>query len=101
MSSSNDVIECLAGAGIVLSGLSWLYWLRQVAREVNKTLPEDKRLDWSLSELGPGWRMHWFWTEHKKLFPESRARAYAMLSISLFFLIGVTAMTFILIADSR
>jgi hypothetical protein len=101
MSSSNDVIECLAGAGIVLSGLSWLYWLRQVAREVNKTLPEDKRLDWSLSEPGPGWRMHWFWTEHKKLFPESRARAYAMLSIVMFFLIGLIATTYLLIAETR
>ena len=84
---------------MILSGFSYLYWLRQVAREVNKTLPENKRLEWGLLEKPRITR--WFWAQHEKLFRESRARAYAMLSIALFFLIGVTAMTFILIADSR
>jgi hypothetical protein len=99
MTSSRDLTEFLAGAGMILSGFSYLYWLRQVAREVNKTLPENKRLEWGLLERPR--RTRWFWAQHEKLFPESRARAYAMLSIVLFFLIGVTAMTFILIADSR
>jgi hypothetical protein len=99
MLPDHDLIKFLAGAGMILSGFSYSYWLRQVAREVNKTLPENKRLEWDL--LGKPRMTRWFWAQHEKLFPESRTRAYAMLSIVLFFLIGLSATTFILIADSR
>jgi hypothetical protein len=76
MASVHDVIGFPAGAGIVLSGLSWLYRLCQVAREVNKILSEDERLEWvyqkgCLAEFaGSG-------AEHERLLPESRTRAYA------------------------
>ncbi len=101
MTSDDDLIEFLAGAGILLSGFACLYWLRQVARQVNKTLPEDKRLEWRLSEPGPGWRMHWFWAEHERLFPESRTPIYAALSIVLAVLIAITSTAHLLIAKTR
>jgi hypothetical protein len=100
MTLDHDLIGFLAGAGIVLSGLSWLYCLRQVARQVNKTLAEDNRLEWGLAEPGPGWRMHWFWAEHERLFPKSRTRIYAALSIVLAFLIAIASTTYFLIAKT-
>src|ERR1700722_143776 len=99
MTSSRDLTELLAGVGIVLSGFSWLYWLRQVAREVNKTLPEDRRLEWGLLERPR--RTRWFWAQHERLFPKSRARIYAALSLVLAFLIAIASATYLLFADSR
>jgi len=99
MTSSRDLTELLAGAGIVFSGLSWLYWLRQVAREVNKTLPEDKRLEWAILERPR--RIRWFWAQHEKLFPGSRTRTYAALSLVLAFLIAIASATYLLFAETR
>ena len=99
MTPAHGLTELLAGAGMVLSGLSWLYWLRQVAREVNKTLPEDKRLEWGLLERPRITR--WFWAQHERLFPKSRARIYAALSLVLAFLIAVASATYFLFAETR
>jgi hypothetical protein len=79
-------------AGVIVCGLSWLYWLREIGLDVNKTLPQDQRVRWSLTEKVPAGRMHWRWREHAKLFPESRKRIFAGLSILLCFLIPIAAL---------
>jgi hypothetical protein len=99
MLADHDLIKFLGGAGMILSGFSYLYWLRQVAREVNKTLPEDKRLEWGLLERPR--RTRWFWAQHERLFPKSRARIYAALSLVLAFLIAVASATYLLFAEAR
>jgi hypothetical protein len=80
-----------AVAALILCGLSWLYWLRKIGVEVNNTLPEDQRVRWSLLEKVPA-RMHWLWNEHRKLFPASHKRTYAVLSILFLFLIPIAAL---------
>jgi hypothetical protein len=81
----------IAAAGVVTFGVSWLYWLREIGSAVNNTLPEDQRVRWSLMGKVPV-RMHWLWREHGKLFPQSRKRTYAALSILFVFLIPITAL---------
>jgi hypothetical protein len=81
-----------AAAGCICGGFSWLYWLREIGRDVNKTLPIDQRMEWGITERLPFGRMHWFWSEHNKLFPESRKRAYAAISFLASFLIPIAAL---------
>jgi hypothetical protein len=85
-------LAILAVAGMIFSGVSWLYWLREIGSEVNKTLPEDQRVHWGLMEKVPAKRMHLLWTQHERQFPNSRKRMYAILSILLCFSIPITAM---------
>jgi hypothetical protein len=92
MSSCHGLLGFVVAAGVVISGLSWLYWLREIAMEVNKTLPEEERLQWSLLDKVPG-RIHSFWAEHARLFPSSRTRTYAAISILLSVLIAVAGLT--------
>jgi hypothetical protein len=84
-------LAILAVVGLIFCGMSWLYWLREIGSEVNKTLPEDQRVHWGLTEKVPA-RMHQLWMEHEKQFPNSRKRMYAALSFLLVFLIPITAM---------
>jgi hypothetical protein len=88
--SLHDSLECLETAGPFLFGFSWLYWLREIARDVNKTLPEGLRVEWRLTGTVPT-RMHWLWSEHVKLFPQSPKRIYAGLSLVLALLVGIAA----------
>jgi hypothetical protein len=81
----------IAIAALIVCGLSWLYYLWEIGLEVNNTLREDQRVRWSLTEKVPT-VMHWLWSEHAKLFPESPKRTFAALSILLFFLIPIAAL---------
>jgi len=78
-------------AGTIFCGFSWLYLLREIGVEVNHTLPKEQRMQWGLTEAVP-LRMHWLWREHEKLFPASRKRMYAALSVLLLFLIPIAAL---------
>jgi hypothetical protein len=90
-----------AGAAIICFGLSWLYWGREIRRDVNNTLPENQRVDWGLMEKGPGLLMHRIWSDHTRLFPASRKRTYAAISIVLFFLVPIaTIITCILLPNT-
>jgi len=91
MTPCHGPLEFLIYACAVLSGFSWLYWLREIAAEVNKTLPENKQVRWNI--FGRPARTGWLWAEHGRLFPESRSRSYASLSFVLFFLIPIAAFT--------
>jgi hypothetical protein len=85
-------LAIVAIAGLILCGMSWLYWLRQIGLEFSKALPADQRLEWGLAESVPPNKMHLLWREHEKQFPNSRKRVYAALSFLLFFLIPITAL---------
>jgi hypothetical protein len=79
-----------ATAAIICCGISWLYWGREIRRDLNETLPENQRVDWRLMDKVPaGGMSDRLWNQHAKLFPASRKRMYAMLSIVLFFLIPI------------
>jgi hypothetical protein len=98
----HDSLAIVAVAALILCGVSWLYWLRQIGLEASKVLPEDQRVQWGLTERLPAKRMHLLWREHEKQFPKSRKRIYAALSILLLFLIPITALvTCILLQGTR
>lgn len=82
----------VAVSGLILCGISWLYWLRQIGLEARKGLPNDERVQWGLTEGVPAKGMHLLWREHEKQFPNSRKRMYAALSIIFFFLIPIAAL---------
>jgi hypothetical protein len=88
----HGVFGAIAGGAVILCGLSWLYWLREIGEEVNNTLPTAQRASWGLLDAIPS-GMHWLWNEHGKLFPKSRKRMYAAVSILLGFLIPIAALT--------
>jgi hypothetical protein len=85
-------LAILAVAGLILCGISWLCWLRQIGLEASKALPGDQRVQWGLTERMPAGRMHLLWQEHEKQFPNSRKRMYAVLSLLFFFLIPIPAL---------
>jgi len=103
-------------AFVVMAGCaaSWLYWLKRIIDEVNPTRPEEERLTWRWTNWGPyrswddlrerwrvDWKIHWFWDEHGKLFPKSRKRRYAGISILLFVLVPVINLGFCLLVAKR
>ncbi len=90
MISWQGFLGFLTAAGPIFSLFSLLFWLREIGSEVNKTLPEDQRVEWNLTERVPI-RIHWLWNEHVRLFPQSRKRKYAALSLVLLFLIPIVA----------
>jgi hypothetical protein len=95
-------LAIVAVAALILCGVSWLYWLRQIGQEASKALPEDQLVQWGLTERLPAKRMQLLWREHEKQFPKSRKRMYAALSILLFFLIPIAALvTCILLPGTR
>jgi hypothetical protein len=83
------------GVGVVLCGVSWLYWLRQIALEANETLPAGEQVRWpSLIEAPkPAFRILRLWEHHARQFPASKKRAYAAISLLLFFLVGIVGVT--------
>jgi hypothetical protein len=87
---SRGFLGLLAFVGPIVFGLSWLYWLHEIAVDVNKTLPKYQRVEWGLLEKVPR-RMHWLWKEHARLFPHSRKRIYAALCLVFFFVVPITA----------
>jgi hypothetical protein len=98
----HDSLTIVAVVGLILCGVSWLYWLRQIGLEASKALPEDQRVQWGLTERVPAKRMHLLWRAHEEQFPKSRKRMYAALSLLLFFLIPITALvTCILLRGTR
>lgn len=98
----HNSLAIVAVAGIILCGISWLYWLRQIGLEASKPLPADQQVQWGLTERVPAKRMHLLWREHEKQFPNSRKRMYAALSFLLFFLIPIAALvTCILLPGAR
>lgn len=100
MFDSDSSIGILAGAGLILCGLSWLYWLREIGIDVNKTLPENQRVRWNLTEKVP-LKMHWFWREHARLFRQSRKRIYAATSLLLFFLLAIVIVVAYLLTENK
>jgi len=80
----------LATISPILFGLSWLYWLREIARDVNNNLPEEQPVEWASTKRVP-LQMHWLWNEHSKLFPQSPKRTYAAVSFLLLFFIPIAA----------
>jgi hypothetical protein len=69
-----------------------VYWLREVAREANQSLPENQRVDLIRLKKAPTSRMRRLWDEHRKQFPASRKRKYAAISLLLCALIPIAAM---------
>ena len=88
----NGFADVIAIGGLLLCGMSWIYWLRQIGLEAGKTLTDDQRVQWGLTDAIPAKRMHLLWREHEKQFPKSRKRTYAVLSILFFFLIPIGAL---------
>jgi hypothetical protein len=112
MTLCREPVGVLAGVLILCCGASWLYWLNAILVEVNPTLPKEQRLE--LLGLNSGtfwsdlkrrwradWKMHWFWDEHVRLFPKSRKRFYAAISIILFFLTPIANLTICLLFTDR
>lgn len=97
MNQCHGFFGAIAAVGIISCGLSWLYWLREIGEEVNNTLPSDQRARWRLLDGVPT-RMHWLWSEHGKLYPKSRKRMYAAVSILLAFLIPIATLTICMLA---
>jgi hypothetical protein len=83
--NSSEVLEVGAGIGVLIAGFSWAYWLRAIVLDVNSTLPDNQRVTkWNLTENPPrGTRVHLLWKRHIELFPKSRKRAYAAVSLIL------------------
>jgi hypothetical protein len=82
--------------GPLFFGLSWIYWLQRLYFEVNRTLPEKQQLkEWKRWENIPR-EIYRVWDEHVKLFPESRNRSYAALSLLLAFLVPIATLTWCL-----
>jgi hypothetical protein len=79
-------------AACIVFGCSWVHWLREIAREANQSLPENQRVDLSRLNKAPASRMHRLWDEHRKLFPASRKRKYAAISLLLCALIPIAAL---------
>ena len=57
-------LAIVAVTGLILCGISWLYWLRQIGLEASKTLPADQQVQWGPTERVPAKRMHLLWREH-------------------------------------
>jgi hypothetical protein len=72
-----------------------MYWLRAIVADVNKTLPEDQQIKWkSYSQVeGSQWRVHRAWEDHIRLFPDSRKRFYAAISLVSFFFFPIVILT--------
>jgi Ca2+/Na+ antiporter len=98
--TAHDFLKSCAGIAIILCGVSYLYWLREIGREVNETLPKEERRSWSLTEPIPP-RMHSLWSRHEQVFPKSRKRVYAAVSLILMFLTGIISLTASLLATGR
>jgi hypothetical protein len=69
--TAHDFLEACAGIAIILFLFSYLYWSKEIGREVNETLPTSERTSWSLTERIP-LKMHSLWSRHEQLFPKSR-----------------------------
>jgi hypothetical protein len=93
MSACHGAVGTFTGIATVFFGFSWLYWLRGICADANKTLPEDKRLELGSWGQNVPRQAHWLWNEHGRLFPKSRKRIYAALCVILFFLIPIVALT--------
>jgi hypothetical protein len=93
MSPCNGAAETFTGIAAVFFGFSWLSWLRGICDETNKTLPENKRVELGSWGQNIPRQAHWLWNEHVRLFPKSRKRMYAALSLILFLLIPIVALT--------
>ena len=92
MSLERDLFDVCSTVGVVAAGASWIYWLREIAFDVNKTPPADRHLTLRLWEqISPG--MHILWNRHAELYPRSKSRTYAALSLILGFMIIVAATT--------
>jgi hypothetical protein len=84
---------------MIACGFTWLYWLREIGEDVIQTLPEGERVRWRLSGIVPS-KMHSIWRNHAALFPKSRKRMWAAVSLLLLFLIPIIAfLTRFLISD--
>lgn len=91
MHIGQEIVGVCGTAGFIISGFSWLYWLRKIADDVNSTMPEDQRVTWEITEAIPNRAMDRFWRQHEQLFPSSKKRIYAAASVVLGFTIGVTS----------
>jgi hypothetical protein len=96
--SLGNLTSTLAGLSCIVFLLSLLYWLRQMAMEVNSGLPSSKRIEWGLLQMVPPLKIHWIWQEHLRLFPKSHKRTYVALSLLLLFLIPIVTLTMRLLA---
>jgi len=97
MNLCRSILEPTAFIAVFLFGFSWIYWLRRIYFEVDGTLPENQRLEEWKSWEGIPRQMHRAWDEHERLFPESRKRKYAALSILLAVLVPIAALTWCLL----
>ena len=100
MPSRTNIFSALAFLAVIVAGCSWLFWLRKIASDVNPTLLESERSAWSFWGAVP-WRIHEFWDKHARLFPHSRARTYAAVSIISFFLVGLSYIVAMLLTLGR
>jgi hypothetical protein len=83
--------------GALFFGFSWIYWLRRIYYEVNRTLPEKQKMkEWTRWESIPR-EIHRVWDEHVRLFPECRNRITAAFSLLLAFLVPIAALTWCLL----
>lgn len=94
------VVSILSDTVCVISLLSSAYWLREIGRDVNKTLPMDERVEWSLLGIVPS-KIHSIWDEHVRLFPASAKRLYFAISLLAFFLAPMLILTFNLLETGR
>jgi hypothetical protein len=91
--SPMSLTSIIAGPSCIAFLLSTLYWLREIGKDVNSTLPESQRIEWKLFETIPPFKMHWMWQEHVRLFPNSRKRICVAFSFLLFFLVPTVTLT--------
>lgn len=72
-----------------------MYWLRAIVADVNQTLPQDQQIRWkSYSKVeGSQWRVHRAWEDHIRLFPKSRKRLYAAISLVSVFVFPIGIIT--------
>lgn len=94
-----DVAKIVGGALFLAFGAAWIYGLRSIVPDVNQTRPERQQIRWkSYSQVeGSQWRVHRAWEDHIRLFPNSRKRLYAgisLISAFAFFIAAISACLF-------
>jgi len=92
MGPCHGAVGIFTAIATVSFGLSWLYGKRGICADVNRTLPEDKRVELGSWAQNLPRQVHWLWDEHVRLLPASRKRIYAALSLILFVLIPNVAL---------
>ena len=99
--TGHDWFEASVFAAVILCGVSWLYWIREIVIEANPTVPEDQRAVWqglADQEMNPikrfrlGVKIRRLCEQHAKMFPTSKKRNYAAVSLLLFFLVPIFAL---------